>query len=88
MCLDQKMYAFDLFSAILLWTGDMDKGVYRDDILSVLVDTLGNPETKNWGKQCNKAVRVVFPNVDIKRKGKDKTYPFSYSKVPKFSDTR
>ena len=54
----------------------MEKGVYRDDILSVLADTLENPETKNWGKQCNKAVRVVFPNIDIKRKGKDKTYPF------------
>ena len=54
----------------------MDNGVYRDDILSVLADTLRDSETKNWGKQCNKAVRVVFPNVEIKRKGKDKTYPF------------
>ena len=61
---------------MLLWTGDMDKGVYRDDILLALSDMLSDPDIKSWGKQSNKAIRVVFPNVEIKRKGKDKTYPF------------
>ena len=53
----------------------MDKGVYRDDILLALSDMLSDPDIKSWGKQSNKAIRVVFPNVEIKRKGKDKTYP-------------
>lgn len=58
---------------ILRWTGNMDCGVHRQDLLLVLSDTIQDVDVGNWGAQCNRAIRAVFPNVDMKRKGKFKT---------------
>ena len=64
-----------MFTDTLDWTGDMDSGVIREDLLSVLAVRLGDPELQNRGMQCNKAIRMVFPAVNMMRKGKFKTYP-------------
>lgn len=53
----------------------MENGVHRQDLLIVLTDAIQDAEVGNWGAQCNRALRLVFPHVDMKRKGKYKTYP-------------
>lgn len=65
-----------LLAAILKWTGCMDSGVHRQELLAALGAVLQDPDAMNWGAQCNRAIRLVFPLVDMKRKGKYKAYPF------------
>lgn len=64
------------FSALLRWNGCMDSGVHRQELLAALGAVLQEPDALNWGAQCNRAIRLVFPLVDMKRKGKYKAYPF------------
>ncbi|XP_053381048.1 uncharacterized protein LOC123551920 [Mercenaria mercenaria] len=59
--------------SILKWTGNMDSGVHRQDLLLLLCDVIQDSDVSNWGAQCNRAIRLVFPNIDMKRKGKYKT---------------
>lgn len=59
--------------SILKWTGNMECGVHRQDLLILLSDAIHDSDVSNWGAQCNRAIRLVFPNVDMKRKGKYKT---------------
>ncbi|KAL4218996.1 hypothetical protein ACF0H5_021580 [Mactra antiquata] len=61
--------------SILKWTGNMENGIHRQDLLIVLSDAIQDTDVGNWGAQCNRALRLVFPHVDMKRKGKYKTYP-------------
>ena len=61
---------------MLLWSGQVERGVTRDDVLHVLAARLSESEVYQWGMQCNKALRILFPLVLMKRKGKYKTYPF------------
>ena len=60
---------------MLLWSGQVERGVTRDDVLHVLAARLSESEVYQWGMQCNKALRILFPLVLMKRKGKYKTYP-------------
>lgn len=53
----------------------MQKGVSRDEVLRALAELVGETEVQHWGVQCNRAVRMLFPHVEMKRKGKYKTYP-------------
>lgn len=55
---------------------DGDCSISRDDLLTVLHKRIDEPDVLYWGMQCNRAIRIVFPSVTIKRKGKFKTYPF------------
>ncbi|XP_052222943.1 uncharacterized protein LOC127838902 [Dreissena polymorpha] len=59
--------------AIVKWTGCMEEGVYRQDLLTVLAVCLCEEEACHWGAQANRAMRHVFPLVDMKRKGKYKS---------------
>ena len=74
---DYVLSFYCMISAILKWTGNMDCGVHRQDLLILLCETIQDSDACNWGAQCNRAIRLVFPNIDMKRKGKYKTYPFS-----------
>lgn len=59
--------------AILQWTGCLEMGVYRHELLSVLARSMCDPDAYHWGSQCNRAIRIVFPMTDIKRRGKYKS---------------
>ncbi|XP_070176158.1 uncharacterized protein [Littorina saxatilis] len=61
---------------LLFWSGEVSRGVSRDEVLHVLAARLSESEVYQWGMQCNKALRILFPLVVMKRKGKYKTYPF------------
>ncbi|XP_033760957.1 uncharacterized protein LOC117342806 [Pecten maximus] len=61
--------------SLVQWTGDLESGVSRDEILELLKGRIEEPDVQHWGVQCNRAIRVLFPNVEMKRKGKYKTYP-------------
>ncbi|XP_076436569.1 LOW QUALITY PROTEIN: uncharacterized protein LOC143276068 [Babylonia areolata] len=61
---------------LLCWSGQVERGVSRDAVLHVLAARLSEAEVFHWGMQCNKALRMLFPLVLMKRKGKYKTYPF------------
>ncbi|KAL8568217.1 hypothetical protein ACOMHN_027740 [Nucella lapillus] len=61
---------------LLYWSGQVERGVTRDAVLHVLAERLSEAEVFHWGMQCNKALRMLFPLVHMKRKGKYKTYPF------------
>ncbi|XP_060594780.1 uncharacterized protein LOC132749112 [Ruditapes philippinarum] len=58
--------------SILRWTGNMESGVHRQDLLILLCEAIQDTDASNWGAQCNRAIRLVFPNIDMKRKGKYK----------------
>ncbi|XP_069121256.1 uncharacterized protein [Argopecten irradians] len=62
--------------SLVQWTGDLDSGVSRDEILELLKGRIEEPDVQHWGVQCNRAIRVLFPNVEMKRKGKYKTTVF------------
>ncbi|XP_025112989.1 uncharacterized protein LOC112575379 [Pomacea canaliculata] len=59
--------------SLLRWTGHVQKGVSRDEVLRALAELVGETEVQHWGVQCNRAVRMLFPHVEMKRKGKYKT---------------
>ncbi|KAL3870657.1 hypothetical protein ACJMK2_038704 [Sinanodonta woodiana] len=61
---------------VLTWTGNLYHGVSRDQILNMLIEKFSESEVKHWGSQCNRAIRFLYPDVEMKRKGKYKTYPF------------
>ena len=50
----------------------------RDTILDIMSEILQDGDVINWGTQCNRAIRNLFPMVFIKRKGKFKSYPLLY----------
>ena len=54
----------------------MDAGVHRQELLAALGAVLQDSDAMSWGAQCNRAIRLVYPLVDMKRKGKYKAYPF------------
>ncbi|OWF44379.1 hypothetical protein KP79_PYT01702 [Mizuhopecten yessoensis] len=62
--------------SLVQWTGDLESGVSRDEILELLKGRIEEPDVQHWGVQCNRAIRVLFPNVEMKRKGKYKTTVF------------
>ena len=62
---------------VISWSGESECNVSRDVLLDLLSTTNDNPAMTDWGTACNKAVRQLYPNVIIKRKGKFKTYPFN-----------
>jgi hypothetical protein len=61
----------------------MEAGVSRDDVLHILGRKIDDSEVQHWGIQCNRAIRILFPHVQMKRKGKYKTYPFFLLKIVK-----
>jgi len=61
----------------------MESGISRDEILELLKGRIEEPDVQHWGVQCNRAIRVLFPNVEMKRKGKYKTYPLSDKQTQK-----
>ncbi|KAK7094572.1 hypothetical protein V1264_006107 [Littorina saxatilis] len=60
-------------TGLLFWSGEVSRGVSRDEVLHVLAARLSESEVYQWGMQCNKALRILFPLVVMKRKGKYKT---------------
>ncbi|XP_061169596.1 uncharacterized protein LOC133178954 [Saccostrea echinata] len=58
---------------LVQFSDDMECSVSRDDLLTVLHKRIDEPDVLYWGMQCNRAIRIVFPLVIIKRKGKFKT---------------
>ncbi len=64
------------FSGLVYWTGDGETGVSRDELLELLAEKMEEKDVLHWGVQCNRAMRMLFPDVQMKRKGKYKTYPF------------
>ncbi|XP_076091197.1 uncharacterized protein LOC143063116 [Mytilus galloprovincialis] len=58
---------------IVRWRGDLEAGVSRDDVLHILGRKIDDSEVQHWGVQCNRAIRILFPHVQMKRKGKYKT---------------
>lgn len=64
------------FPDVVEFSEDGDCSISRDDLLTVLHKRIDEPDVLYWGMQCNRAIRIVFPSVIIKRKGKFKTYPF------------
>ncbi|KAL5013019.1 hypothetical protein ScPMuIL_011570 [Solemya velum] len=61
---------------VVYWTGDLQSGVARDEVLDLLHEKIDEPDVVHWGVQCNRAMRLLFPDIQMKRKGKFKTYPF------------
>ncbi|KAK3602204.1 hypothetical protein CHS0354_004722 [Potamilus streckersoni] len=61
---------------VLTWTGNMYHGVSRDQVLNMLIEKFSESEVKHWGSQCNRAIRFLYPDVEMKRKGKYKTTVF------------
>ncbi len=60
-------------SELVRWTGHMDSCLTRDSLLHSLSSHTGDTDVLSWGMQCNRAIRQVFPEVYMKRKGKFKT---------------
>ncbi|WAR30976.1 hypothetical protein MAR_033518 [Mya arenaria] len=58
---------------VVQWTGCMETGVYRQELLLVLGASPGE-QAYHWGSQCNRAIRLVFPLILKKRKGSQ--FPF------------
>lgn len=58
---------------VVEFSEDGDCSISRDDLLTVLHKRIDEPDVLYWGMQCNRAIRIVFPSVIIKRKGKFKT---------------
>ncbi|XP_062594576.1 uncharacterized protein LOC134255994 [Saccostrea cucullata] len=58
---------------LVQFSEDAESSVSRDDLLTVLHKRIDEPDVLYWGMQCNRAIRIVFPSVVIKRKGKFKT---------------
>lgn len=58
---------------VVEFSEDVDCSISRDDLLTVLHKRIDEPDVLYWGMQCNRAIRIVFPSVIIKRKGKFKT---------------
>ncbi|XP_071097690.1 uncharacterized protein [Haliotis cracherodii] len=68
---------------LVYWTGECDTGVSRDELLELLAEKIEEKDVQHWGVQCNRAMRMLFPEVQMKRKGKYKTTVFfgvDYSK--------
>lgn len=61
---------------LVCWTGDLETGVSRDELLQLLAEPIADSNVLVWGIECNRAVRKLYPEVHTKRKGKYKTYPF------------
>ncbi|XP_064649910.1 uncharacterized protein LOC135501625 [Lineus longissimus] len=59
---------------LVAWRGDEDAKVPRADLIALLRYSLKELDTSssNWGWQCNRAVRLFFPEVVIERRGKHK----------------
>ena len=64
---------FSFPAGVVQYTGSADSSVARETILGMLSSRLGEPSVLTWAGQCNKAVRQVFPHVNLRRKGKYKT---------------
>ena len=62
-------------TGVIRFTGHMNNCVTRDMLLYILSEQLNEPDVTNWGTQCNRAVRHLYPQTYLKRKGKFKTYP-------------
>ncbi|XP_041368862.1 uncharacterized protein LOC121383126 [Gigantopelta aegis] len=61
---------------IIHWTGDTESGVSRDQLLEVLAAKIKDPDIHHWGVQCNRAARMLFPDIQMRRKGKYKSTVF------------
>ena len=70
------IYVFNIFAELVFWTGDLDVGISRDEVLQLLGEKIEETGVQYWGVQCNRAMRFLFPSIHMKRKGKFKTYPF------------
>ncbi|XP_013420312.1 uncharacterized protein LOC106180755 [Lingula anatina] len=55
------------------WTGLPDSCISRDVLLENVSWVINDQDINNWGMQCNRAMRQLFPDVATKRKGKLKT---------------
>lgn len=58
---------------LVFWTGDLDVGISRDEVLQLLGEKIEETGVQYWGVQCNRAMRFLFPSIHMKRKGKFKT---------------
>lgn len=58
---------------VIRFTGHMNNCVTRDMLLYILSEQLSESDVTNWGTQCNRAVRHLYPQTYLKRKGKFKT---------------
>ncbi|XP_064616474.1 uncharacterized protein LOC135480550 [Liolophura sinensis] len=61
---------------LVCWTGDLESGVSRDELLHLLAEPIADSNVLVWGIECNRAVRKLYPEVHTKRKGKYKTTVF------------
>ena len=65
------------FSELISYTGNMADSVPRAIVLGMLSRRFNQPGIVYWGPQCNKAVQALYPNMEIRRKGRSKVYPLS-----------
>jgi len=64
------------FPDLIRYTGNMADSVPRSELLNMLSRRFNQPQILYWGPQCNKAIEALYPNIDIRRKGRSKVYPF------------